>query len=96
MSCQPTSKSVHSAIQSGHHLSEQVGSDEHLPPPNKFKKNRDLKVIIDPEHLSLIQKYKRIHRRAAVELDKGFSISPSWSHELNAEDWRPVVQMSMS
>ncbi len=87
---------VDSAMQSCRHLSEQVGSDEPLPPPNRFKKNSDLKLIIDPGHLSLIQAYKRVHRRAAVELEDELSSSPSSSYELHADDWRPVLQMIIS
>jgi hypothetical protein len=62
-----------------------------LPPPNRFKKDKDLKASFDPERLRLIQAYKQVHRREAVETE--LSRSPSSSPKLNADDWRSVFQM---
>ncbi len=82
---------VHSNDDAGHCFSAQPPSDEtsSLPPPNRFKKNRDLKF--DHKQARLIQEYKRAHRRDAIEseLTRDASSSP----KLNAEDWRSVFQM---
>jgi hypothetical protein len=90
-SCEPSMSKAVNDIQAGHHFSEQDDSDKALPPPNRFKKDRAKKISFDPEHLTLIQAYKRAHRRAAVELE--LSRSPSSSLELNADDWRPIFLM---
>ncbi len=76
----------------GHPMSTQLGS-ETLPPPNRFKKNKNLNLISDPDQLKRIQAYKRTYRRKTVENDHELSRSPSSSPKLNADDWRSVFQM---
>ncbi len=81
-------------VHAGHCFSEQAYSDQSLPPPNRFKKDKALHVVTDPEKLRLIRAYKQVHRKEAVEFE--LSSSPSSSPKLNPEEWLSVFKTTSS